>query len=167
MPQYDFWSADVSERALALQERSDAVAQDKTKSIPALGPLEPIPPLQGVLLRRASDLLVVLVDDDEAERLMASGEYRPVVADDRWSESGTLSCQADPHEVEYARKEKIQALAKLMSLHEQQRGVQDTIEAVETRVASMSDEEVEALQAELIQPVPGSGAGLVRVAERS
>ena len=124
------------QREIALQERSDAVAADTTPSINALAPLEPDPKL--VLVRRVSDGWLEAKLPDEAADLIASGEYRPFTATEGYSDNGALSCQADPEEVEAARKERIAALAKLRSSEAVERVVQDEL----ARLADLSDEEL-------------------------
>jgi hypothetical protein len=141
----DVWSEDRSERAIVLQQRSDAVANDTTPTINALARLEPYPKLGGVLLRRVSDRRVIHREVAEAERLIASGEYRPITPSEGYSENGALSCQADPEDVEFGRKERIAALARLRSGDDLERVVQEEL----TRLAGLTDEELDRLSADL------------------
>lgn len=155
----DVWSEDAVQRSIALQERSDAVAYDTTPRP------EDIPKL--VLVRRVSDSWVEAKLPDEAADLIASGDYRPFKATEGFTENGTLCCQADPEEVEFGRRERVAALARLMSGDEQERSIQDDLSVVETRIRSMSEEEIHRLEQSLIQPIAGIGAGLVRPAGQS
>jgi hypothetical protein len=162
MPPKDIWEMDRIQREVVLQKRSDAVAQDRTPTIHAMAPMEPDPKPEGVLVRRVSDGWVTLADDGDAADLIASGEYRPLVADGRWNENGTLTSGADPEEIEFARKEHTAALARLLSTEEMERSVQDDFAAVESRIRSMNDEEREALEKTLVRVVAGAASGLVR-----
>jgi hypothetical protein len=137
----DVWSEDANERSIALQERSDAVAADTTPSINALAPLEP--DLQRVLVRRVADGWLEAKLPDEAVALIASGGYRPFMATEGYTDSGTLCCQADPEWVEFSRKERITALVTQQAREE--------IDVMTARVALMTDEEVDALEASLAQ----------------
>jgi hypothetical protein len=135
------WSEDRVQREIALQERSDAVAADTTPSINALAPLEPDP--QVVLVRRVADGWLEAKLPDEAAALIASGEYRPFMATEGYSDNGALSCQADPEWVEFGRKERVTAM-----LTQQARADMDAMTA---SVSFMSDAELDALESSLMQ----------------
>ena len=156
----DVWSEDPNERARALQQRSDAVAYDRTPTINALAPLESDPEL--VLVRRVSDGWVDAKFPDEAAILIASGEYRPFEATESHTAHGTLTNQADPEWVEYGRKERIQALTNLQARREERVKVESDIEAMAARIAALSEEEQARLEAELIESIAGRGSGLIR-----
>jgi hypothetical protein len=137
----DIWSEDRVQRAIALQERSDAVAADTMPSINALAPLEPNPKL--VLVRRVSDGWLEAKPPGEAAALIASGEYRPFMATEGYSENGALSCQADPEWVEFGRKERITALMTQLAREE--------MDVMTARISVMSDDEIDALESSLMQ----------------
>jgi hypothetical protein len=136
----DIWSEDRVQRAIALQERSDAVANDTTPSINALAPLEPDPQL--VLVRRVADGWLEAKLPEHAADLIASGEYRPFLATEGYNENGALSCQADPEWVEFGRRERIRAVVA-----QQARANVDTMTA---RITVMRDEELDALASALV-----------------
>jgi hypothetical protein len=141
----DVWSEDRVQRAIALQERSDAVAQDTTPSTDPFALLDDSSQL--VLVRRVSDGWLEAKLPDEAADLIASGEYRPFVPTEGYTGNGALSCQADPEWVEVGRTERIAALAKLRSSDDIERVVQDEL----ARLADLSDEELDRLSVE-VQP---------------
>ena len=131
------------QRAIALQERSDAVAHDTTPSTDPFAPLDDGSPL--VLVRRVSDGWLEAKLPDEAADLIASGEYRPFEPTEGYTGNGALSCQADSEWVEVGRKERIAAMARLRSGDDIERVVQDEL----SRLAGLTDEELDRLSADL------------------
>ena len=150
----DVWSEDPGERAMALQQRSDAVAYVRTP-----GP-EDVPEL--ALVRRVSDGWVDAKFPDEAAILVASGEWRPFEATESHNAHGTLTCQADTKYVEQGNKERIQALTNLQARREERVKVESEMEAMAARIAALSEEELQALEGELVESIAGRGSGLVR-----
>ena len=102
----DGWSEDRVQREIALQERSDAVAADTTPTINALAPLPNQMPDAGAGPARLGRLVGGQVPR-EAAALIASGDYRPFMATEGYTDSGPSRCQADPEWVEFGRKERV------------------------------------------------------------
>ena len=136
----DVWSEDRVQREIALQQRSDAVANDRMPSINALAPQEQDPKV--VLVRRVSDGWLEAKFPDEAERLIQSGDYRPFAATDGVTENGTLCCQADPEDVEYSRKERIRAIVLARARAD--------MDAMAIHIAGLSDEEIREMEQSLV-----------------
>jgi hypothetical protein len=135
----DVLSEDRVQRAIALQERSEAVANDTTPRPEDIREL--------VLVRRVSDGWLEAKLPDEAADLIASGEYRPFEPTEGYTGNGALSCQADSEWVEVGRTERIAALAKLRSTEAIERVIDDEL----SRLADLSDEELDRLSVE-VQP---------------
>jgi hypothetical protein len=138
----DVWSEDRAQRTMVLQERSDAVANDRTPAIAALEPMPADDAPTFVLLRRVSDGWLEAKLPDEAVDLIASGEFRPFTATEGMTDSGTLCCQADPEWVAFRRKERITALLTQQAREE--------LEVMAAQIAAMRVEELDALESSLM-----------------
>jgi hypothetical protein len=135
------WDDPVKE-SVKLQERSEASESDRVKGIDPFTPPDDGP--ERVLVRRVTNGWLEAKRPDEAAALIASGEYRPFMATEGYTENGTVCCQADREWVEYGRRERIRALVV-------QRARAD-MDAMAASISFLTDEEIDALESSLIEP---------------